>query len=195
MVSLENQDPFELFAEWLEDATASEPNDPSSVALATISEDGWPSVRMVLLRGQDSSSVHFFTNYDSRKGKELDTIPKAALCFHWKSIRRQVRMVGKVERLDEALSDKYFATRSYGSQIAAWASAQSEVLTSQEELKNKVKEMKATYPQNPPRPPFWGGYRLTPHEIEFWLNGEDRLHERFRFLLEGKTWQSERLYP
>ena len=195
MVSLENQDPFELFAEWLAEATASEPNDPSSVALATVSEDGWPSVRMVLLRGQDSSSVHFFTNYHSRKGKELDTTAKAALCFHWKSLRKQVRMVGKVERLDEALSDKYFARRTYGSQIAAWASAQSEVLTSQEELKKKVKEMEATYPENPPRPPFWGGYRLTPHEIEFWINGEDRLHERFYFLLEGKTWQGKRLYP
>lgn len=190
-----NENPFHLLDQWIEDATETEINDPNAIALASISDEGWPSVRMVLMKGRDDSAVHFYTNYTSRKAAELDATSRAALCFHWKSRRRQIRMVGEVSRLDDQTSDAYYQSRPYGSRIGAWASDQSSVLDTRETLQNLVSETEKTYPENPPRPPYWGGYRLVPHEFEFWQDGEFRLHDRFRFLKQGDDWVVDRLYP
>ena len=195
MPELRSDDPFELLDIWLAEAESAEVNDASAASLASVDAEGWPSVRIVLIRGRSDESVHFFTNYNSRKAVELDATGRAALCFHWKSLRRQIRMVGKVERLDDAGSDAYYNTRPYGSRIGAWASDQSSPLDSRETLEKQVGEFERQYPKDPPRPPHWGGYSITPHEFEFWINGEHRLHDRFRFLLKNKKWAVERLYP
>ena len=195
MNDLGGDNPFELMEAWLAEAGKAEPNDPSAAALATVDADGWPSVRIVLVRGSDDRSVHFFTNYTSRKAAEMDATGRAALCIHWKSLRRQIRMVGAVERLEDADSDAYYESRPYGSRIGAWASDQSSPLDSRETLEKRVKEFGDKYPEDPPRPTHWGGYRLTPQEFEFWMNGEHRLHDRFRFLLKDGVWAVERLYP
>jgi len=189
------ENPFDLLDQWMADATASEINDPNAVALASVSEDGFPSVRMVLMKGRDDAAVHFYTNFTSRKSGELDATGKAAMCFHWKSLRRQIRLVGKVERIDDATADDYYNSRPYGSRIGAWASDQSSPLESRQVLADRVEEFSAEYPENPPRPPYWGGFRLIPHEIEFWIDGESRLHDRFRFTLNNGEWASSRLYP
>jgi len=189
------KNPFELLDSWVRDAEASEINDPNAVALASVSADGWPSVRMVLMKGRDDHSVHFYTNYTSRKAAELDATGKAAMCFHWKSLRRQIRLVGEVSRLEDEISDEYYTSRPYGSRIGAWASDQSSPLGSREELAARVEEFSSTYPENPPRPAYWGGFRLTPHEFEFWMDGESRLHDRFRMLKDGDSWSTMRLYP
>lgn len=191
--------PFDLLDEWMKEAEKTEINDPNAVALATVSDDGWPSVRMVLMKGRDEQSIHFYTNYTSRKAAELDSLGRAAMSFHWKSLRRQLRLVGRIERLADDISDAYYNSRPYGSRIGAWASQQSQPLASRDELSGRVKALEAEYPEAPPRPPFWGGYRLIPHEIEFWQDGESRLHDRFRFTkpvndLSG-SWQVQRLYP
>lgn len=191
--------PFDLLDEWMKEAEKTEINDPNAVALATVSDDGWPSVRMVLMKGRDEQSIHFYTNYTSRKAAELDSLGRAAMSFHWKSLRRQLRLVGRIERLAHDISDAYYNSRPYGSRIGAWASQQSQPLASRDELSGRVKALEAEYPEAPPRPPFWGGYRLIPHEIEFWQDGESRLHDRFRFTkpvndLSG-SWQVQRLYP
>ena len=191
--------PFDLLDEWMTEAEKTEINDPNAVALATVSDDGWPSVRMVLMKGRDEQSIHFYTNYTSRKAAELDSLGRAAMSFHWKSLRRQLRLVGRIERLADDISDAYYNSRPYGSRIGAWASQQSQPLASRDELSGRVKALEAEYPEAPPRPPFWGGYRLIPHEIEFWQDGESRLHDRFRFTkpvndLSG-SWQVQRLYP
>ena len=189
------ENPFDLLDQWMADATASEINDPNAVALASVSEDGFPSVRMVLMKGRDDEAVHFYTNFTSRKSGELDATGKAAMCFHWKSLRRQIRLVGKVERIDDATADDYYNSRPYGSRIGAWASDQSSPLESRQVLADRVEEFSAEYPENPPRPPYWGSFRLIPHEIEFWIDGESRLHDRFRFTLNNGEWASSRLYP
>ena len=189
------ENPFDLLDQWMADATASEINDPNAVALASVSEDGFPSVRMVLMKGRDDAAVHFYTNFTSRKSGELDATGKAAMCFHWKSLRRQIRLVGRVERIDDATADDYYNSRPYGSRIGAWASDQSSPLESRQVLADRVEEFSAEYPENPPRPPYWGGFRLIPHEIEFWIDGESRLHDRFRFTLNNGEWASSRLYP
>ena len=191
--------PFDLLDEWMKEAEKTEINDPNAVALATVSDDGWPSVRMVLMKGRDEQSIHFYTNYTSRKAAELDSLGRAAMSFHWKSLRRQLRLVGRIERLADDISDAYYNSRPYGSRIGAWASQQSQPLASRDELSGRVKALEAEYSEAPPRPPFWGGYRLIPHEIEFWQDGESRLHDRFRFTkpvndLSG-SWQVQRLYP
>lgn len=191
--------PFDLLDEWMKEAEKTEINDHNAVALATVSDDGWPSVRMVLMKGRDEQSIHFYTNYTSRKAAELDSLGRAAMSFHWKSLRRQLRLVGRIERLADDISDAYYNSRPYGSRIGAWASQQSQPLASRDELSGRVKALEAEYPEAPPRPPFWGGYRLIPHEIEFWQDGESRLHDRFRFTkpvndLSG-SWQVQRLYP
>ena len=188
-------EPFTLFDAWMREAEGAEINDASAAALATVSEAGWPSVRVVLIKGRDAESVHFFTNYKSRKADELAANPRAALNFHWKSLRRQVRMVGRVERLDAAQSDAYFASRPYGSRIGAWASKQSQILAGRDALMARVRELEAKHPENPPRPDFWGGYRLIPHEIEFWQDSTSRLHDRFRYDLDENGWCVVRLYP
>ena len=190
-----DENPLAVLMEWMKEAEASEINDPNAVALASVSDQGWPSVRMVLVKGHDDNSVHFYTNYTSRKAGELDATGKAAMCFHWKSLRRQVRLVGEVTRLDDATSDAYYTSRPYGSRIGAWASDQSKPLDSRETLAERVEAFSAEHPENPPRPPYWGGYRLTPHEVELWMDGESRLHDRFRFVLDKGNWSAERLYP
>ena len=195
MSDLGSDNPFELLAGWLADAGKSEVNDPSAAALASVDAEGWPSVRIVLVRGSDDRSVHFFTNYTSRKAGELDATGKAALSFHWKSLRRQVRLVGEVGRLDDAASDAYYSSRPYGSRIGAWASDQSSPLDSRKTLEGRVKEFEGKYPEDPPRPPHWGGYRLTPREFQFWREGEYRLHDCFRFLSRDSGWVVERLNP
>ncbi|MCE2517881.1 MAG: pyridoxamine 5'-phosphate oxidase [Alphaproteobacteria bacterium] len=190
------ENPFDLLDQWLNDAAGSEINDPNAVALASVAEDGFPSVRMVLMKGRDDEAVHFYTNFTSRKAGELDATRKAAMCFHWKSLRRQIRLVGAIERVDDVTADDYYNSRPYGSRIGAWASDQSSPLDSRATLAGKVEEFSRTYPENPPRPPYWGGYRLVPHEMEFWIDGESRLHDRFRFTKSVENgWSAARLYP
>ena len=190
-----NDEPFDLLERWMAEAQETEINDPNAVALATVSDDGFPSVRMVLMKGRDAEAVHFYTNFTSRKAGELDTTKKAAMWFHWKSLRRQIRLVGTVERVDDETADNYYNSRPYGSRIGAWASDQSSPLDSRETLKAEVDKFSAQYPENPPRPPYWGGYRLIPHEIEFWIDGESRLHDRFRFVKTDGIWAATRLCP
>lgn len=197
--------PLDVLDQWLNEAAKSEVNDPNAVALASVGEDGFPSVRMVLMKGRDDEGVHFYTNLTSRKAKELGLTGKGALCFHWKSLRRQIRLVGEVESLDDATADAYYDSRPYISQIGAWASDQSSPLADRDTLVAKVEEYQKTYPKNPPRPPHWGGFRLIPHEIEFWMDGEGRLHDRFVFTKKSlqsskqqesvAEWTIQRLYP
>ncbi len=171
--------------------------DTAPVALATADAAGRPSVRMVLLRGADPRGFSFFTNYNSRKGRELDRNPHAALCFHWVTLDEQIRIEGRIERLPDAESDEYFAGRPRGSQLGAWASAQSEVLPTRETLEEKYREIERRFEHDAQvaRPPFWGGYRLIPHRIEFWYGRTDRLHDRVVYVKEGSAWRIERLYP
>ena len=189
------QDPIELFRQWLTEAEASEPNDPNAAALATASADGAPSVRMVLVKRLDARGFAFFTNAESRKGRELAANPRAALCFHWKSLRRQVRVEGPVSELPAADADDYFRTRTRMSQIAALASEQSRVLGSREELEARVHELAEQYPGAVPRPEFWRGYALRPERVEFWIQGIARLHDRFLFVRSGDGWLRQRLFP
>lgn len=189
-------DPFRLFGEWLAEAGATEPNDPNAMALATVDETGLPDVRMVLLKGFDRRGFVFYTNLDSRKGQELGAQPKAALCLHWKTLRRQVRVRGPVERVSDAEADEYYASRPRGSRIGAWASRQSQPLDSRATLERRVDELHAEFPGDDiPRPSFWTGTRIVPSEIEFWQDGEFRLHDRFRFTRAGDGWSVARLYP
>ena len=189
-------DPFTLFGAWFDEAKASEINDPDAMAIASVSEDGMPSVRMVLLKQWSREGFIFFTNYDGRKGDELLATKKAAFVMHWKSLRRQVRVGGKVEQVPAAQSDAYFASRPRGSQIGAWASDQSTALDSRKTLEQAVADAESRYPQDIPRPPHWGGFLIRPDEIEFWADGEYRLHDRFRYTRNAAgIWQAARLYP
>jgi pyridoxamine 5'-phosphate oxidase len=189
-------EPFRLFAEWLGEAEAAEPNDPNAMALATVDGDGMPNVRMVLLKGLDGGGFVFFTNYESIKGRELLASRKAALCFHWKSLRRQIRVRGPVEAVSKEEADAYFATRARGSRIGAWASQQSRPLESRFSLEKAVASYAAKFAIGEiPRPDYWSGFRLIPIEIEFWRNREFRLHDRIQFRRVGDGWQKTRLYP
>ena len=190
-------EPYALFARWLEDATASEPNDPNALALATVDADGMPDVRMVLLKGFDESGFVFYTNYESDKGRQILSSMKAAMCFHWKSLRRQVRVRGPVETVPDAEADAYFASRPRGSRIGAWASAQSRPLEGRFALEKAVAEYTARYAIGDiPRPPHWSGFRLRPTSIEFWHDRPFRLHDRVRFSQDGEGgWGKVRLYP
>ena len=189
-------DPFSLFQSWYDEAVAAEVNDPDAMALASVDAGGMPSVRMVLLKEWAADGFVFYTNYESRKSGELDAAAKAAFCIHWKSLRRQVRVVGPVSRVDAARSDAYFASRGRGSRIGAWASAQSRPLDSRDSLAAAVAEVEARFPDDVPRPPHWGGFLIEPQEIEFWADGEHRLHDRFRFTPDAAGgWDVSRLNP
>ena len=170
--------------------------DTAPVTLATADAAGQPSARVVLLRGADARGFAFFTNYTSRKGRELDANPRAALCIHWPSLDEQIRVEGRVERLSPEESDAYFDGRPRGSQLGAWASEQSQPLPSRETLEHRYREIEERFQNQPvPRPPPWGGYRILPHRVEFWYGRPDRLHDRVVYVREGDGWRIERLYP
>ena len=190
-------DPFQIVRDWMAEAEAREANDPNAVALATVDADGLPNVRMVLLKEVESDAFVFYTNYEGVKAAELDENGKAAFVMHWKSLRRQVRVRGAVSREDGSKADDYYNSRSLKSRLGAWASDQSRPLSSRATLMAKVAKVTAQKGTQPSRPPFWGGYRITPVEIEFWADGEFRLHDRFRWSRNGadEAWTINRLNP
>ena len=191
-----SDDPFTLFDAWFAEAQASEPNDPEAMALATADASGIPSVRMVLLKGHGPDGFIFYTNDHSRKGCQLAENPNAALLFHWKSLRRQIRIDGAVERVDGAAADAYFASRGRDSRLGAWASDQSQPLASRQTFMARFDAMKSRFDgQDVPRPPHWGGYRVVPRSIEFWSDGSHRLHERRVFTRSEGGWPETLLYP
>jgi pyridoxamine 5'-phosphate oxidase len=192
-------DPLTLFEDWLGEAVAKEPNDPEAVCLATVGAGGAPSARMVLLKGADEAGFVFFTNLESRKGGDLAANPKAALCFHWKSLRRQVRVEGPVSPVADHEADAYFASRTRESRIGAWASKQSQPMEGRFELERRVAKYAARFGLGDvPRPPFWSGFRLAPLRIEFWRSGKFRLHDRLvyeRDRADDPGWRTMRLFP
>lgn len=191
-----SETPIMLFGEWLTDATKSELNDPNALALATVDASGMPDVRMVLLKGYDERGFVFYTNFESVKGTEILSSMKAAMGFHWKTLRRQVRIRGNVEIVSDAEADEYYASRARGSRIGAWASKQSRPLESRFALEKAVAVVTAKYPIGDiPRPPHWSGFRIVPTEIEFWHDGAFRLHDRVKFVRDGEGWTKTRLYP
>jgi pyridoxamine 5'-phosphate oxidase len=196
------EEPFALFEAWFAEATVHEPSDPNAFSLASVDSSGLPNVRIVLLKGLDPPGADargfvFYTNIESAKGTELQASAKAALCFHWKSLRRQVRARGAISRISDAEADTYFATRPRGSRLGAWASQQSRPLESRSALEEAVAAVTARYPADIPRPAYWSGFRLTPLEMEFWHDRPFRLHERiaFRRGMPAQPWQKVRLYP
>lgn len=188
-------DPLRALGDWYAEAQAAGVHEPEAMCLATADAAGRPSARMVLMRGLGATGVDFFTNYGSRKARELTENPHAALCLYWDSLGRQVRVEGSVSRLSEAESAEYFASRPRGSQLAAWASSQSEPLDSREELIRKIEEIDARFSEDVPLPPFWGGFRLEPVAIEFWSAGEFRMHDRIAYRRNFKGWDVVRLSP
>ena len=192
----DRDDPFGLFAEWMSEARESEPNDGNAMALATVDADGMPDVRMVLLKDFGPEGFVFYTNDGSAKGRQIETHPKAALCLHWKSLRRQIRVRGNIEQVSSSVADAYFASRARGSQIGAWASDQSRPVASREILENRVQAAEAKYDgQAIPRPPYWNGWRIVPEHIEFWRDRPFRLHDRLVFTKSPAGWEKERLFP
>ena len=191
-----HMDPIELFGRWLASAEESGILLPESLALATATSDGIPSVRMILLKGVDEHGFVFYTNYGSQKAAELDVNPHAALCFHWAVLHRQVRVRGRVERVSEEESAEYFASRPKAARLGAWASKQSRPLRERTELETRLRDVRERFPgDDVPLPSFWGGYRLSPTQIEFWQGRADRLHDRLVFTRSGDGWDTERLYP
>ena len=190
--------PIDLFKVWFEDAKKTEINDPNAVALATSDVNLIPSVRMVLLKDFSSKGFVFYTNLNSKKSGDIKSNPNASMCFHWKSLRRQIRIVGKINSVNKEEADEYYNSRAYGSRIGAWASNQSTVLKNRSELYKNLEKFKKKYPDknNVPRPPFWSGWNLDPNLIEFWLDGENRIHERLQYkkTAEG-IWEKSLLSP
>ena len=195
---LDLDDPFELFEKWFAEAKRKEINDPNALALGTASKEGIPSVRMVLLKGFDKNGFVFYTNLNSQKGNELKENPYATMCFHWKSLLRQIRIVGTLKQVDDKVADDYYNTRAYESRIGAWASNQSSTLENREELLKNIENFKQRYSDkdNVPRPSHWSGWNLKPQSIEFWLDGENRIHERLKYTLDKKDiWNKSLLSP
>jgi pyridoxamine 5'-phosphate oxidase len=195
---LDLDDPFELFEKWFVEAKKKEINDPNALALGTASKIGVPSVRMVLLKGFDKNGFVFYTNLNSQKGNELKDNPHATMCFHWKSLLRQIRIVGTLKLVDDKTADDYYKTRAYESRIGAWASKQSSILKSRNELLNSLEDFKEKYndKNNVPRPDHWSGWNLKPSSIEFWLDGDNRIHERLKYSLdENSNWVKNLLSP
>jgi len=190
-------DPMELFKLWFAEAEKRETADSNALSLATVSEDGQPNVRMVLLKGFSSKGFIFYTNLNSSKSEELKNNPKSAMCFHWKSFNRQIRILGSVVKVDDKDADLYFNSRAYGSRISAWASSQSSSMKNRSELLKKIEDFKKKYSdeKNVPRPPHWSGWCLNPSSIEFWLHKDDRIHERLRYKKSNGSWSKEILYP
>lgn len=190
-------DPFALTRDWLAEAETQEPNDANAIALATVDTSGLPNVRMVLLKEVEADAFVFYTNFGSAKGQEIESAGKAAFVLHWKSLRRQVRVRGTATRVEDAVADAYYASRSLKSRLGAWASQQSTPLPSRNALMAEVARLGAKLGTNPPRPPFWGGIRITPVEIEFWADGQFRLHDRFVWRRETPDfpWEITRLNP
>ena len=190
-------DPLKLFEEWFEEAKKTEINDPNALALSTADKTGIPSVRMVLLKSFSENVFVFYTNFNSKKSIELKENPNASLCFHWKSLLRQIRISGKISKVSDEEADIYYNTRSYGSKIGAWASQQSSILKTRDELYKSIEEYKKKYPNenNVPRPKHWSGWCLNPDNIEFWLDGENRLHERLKYIKVKEGWNKILLNP
>tara|TARA_Y100000389_G_scaffold177727_1_gene190282 strand:+ start:20 stop:646 length:627 start_codon:yes stop_codon:yes gene_type:complete len=195
---LDLNDPFELFKKWFDEAKNKEINDPNALALGTANKDGIPSVRMVLLKGFDKNGFVFYTNLNSQKGNEIKENPNATMCFHWKSLLRQIRISGTLNQVNNKVADDYYNSRAYESRIGAWASKQSSILKNREELFNNIESFKKKYKDtdNVPRPDHWSGWNLKPTSIEFWLDGDNRIHERLKYTLSEKnTWTKSLLSP
>ena len=195
---LDLDDPFQLFEKWFVEAKNKEINDPNALALGTSTKDGIPSVRMVLLKGFDKNGFIFYTNLNSQKGREIKENPNATMCFHWKSLLRQIRIVGKLNQVDDKTADDYYNSRAYESRIGAWASKQSSILKNRKELLNNLEDFKKKYndKNKVPRPDHWSGWNLKPNSIEFWLDGENRIHERLKYILDkDNIWTKRLLSP
>ena len=195
---LDLDDPIQLFKIWMDEAKKSEPNDPNALSLATSNNDNIPSVRMVLLKEFNQNGFVFYTNLNSQKGNELKENPKAAMCFHWKSLLRQIRISGTVTQVEDKVADQYYNSRGYESRIGAWASKQSNELVNRDELINSIKEYKQKYndENNVPRPSHWSGWNLSPSSIEFWLDGDSRIHERLKYTIDKNgNWIKSLLSP
>ena len=193
----EEDNPISLFKEWFNEAKKTEINDPNAVALGTTSANGYPAVRMVLLKNFNNEGFVFYTNLNSEKSKAINISPKISMCFHWKSLLRQVRIIGLASKVSDSEADEYFNSRSYESRIGAWSSAQSSVLHKRVDLHNSIKKFKEKFPDenNVPRPDFWSGWKLNPTEIEFWLDGENRIHERLKYIKKKNLWEKVLLSP
>ena len=192
----EANNPIDLFKNWFAKAKETEINDPNAVAVATVDKTNQPSVRMVLLKGLSDKGFVFYTNFNSKKGSDLKINKKSSMCFHWKSIRRQVRIIGIVEKVTDKEADDYYNSRPYKNKIGAWASSQSEILNKRDDFIKKIETYEKKYPSNDvPRPTHWSGWRLLPSQIEFWLDGEGRIHERLNYKKEKGSWKKELLYP
>ena len=195
---LDLDDPIQLFKVWIEEAKKLEPNDPNALSLATSNKENHPSVRMVLLKGYNQNGFVFYTNLSSQKGNELKENPNAAMCFHWKSLLRQIRIEGRVSQVNDEIADQYYNSRGYESRIGAWASKQSQELSNRDELINSIKEYKQKYKDqnNVPRPSHWSGWNLSPSSIEFWLDGDSRIHERLKYTKnKSGNWTKSLLSP